>query len=593
MNSPDLDDSHTTDSQVVLLADLHHRARTLLYELHAFQQLLQQRGKSDIVDIRKFNSTVETELKALNKVNLSLSGSRRTPADSHDDNRDDFESERQHVHALRSSNLPFYEAVWRTAKSCRGVRAVGKRFYFSAPSSGKGQEATRDLKLGNGLSSGVPKGIGQTPAKKHVLVDVVADLEWVKVSTVTEKRLLFELAKEGWTGYDDDEDGAGSEDDESGRNGASHAIARPDLEIVRIAQDLAAASKQTRIRYQHPRIHFVLPKITEGRVNDIDKILDYIRATGATVQVGGRDGPLTTDTTDTNYESMLPGPPIPLTSRLNIDCTILLALISDISHLSQSNLPPPPTTHFGNKFHAAILHQIATEQSSPLLPSEIYPLLDGRTLECTDAAAKRMREIVQTMGTPAEKIRADIFLAEGAYAGGECNSLRDSLAKESEYAVPEGLRLPIKVVRFDAHNAVAVANGKSGVKVVANRLLHTFPGGLSAINSSVFLYGWFENVVTVTSNKAVAVGIERCVGEILDELERDGDDDRDRSESGLENGVRALEIADEGRGGTSEEGGRAGREHDVGEVRDCEGPKMWIVETARSLIGKDKGRREG
>ena len=641
MSSPGSEDSDIINPQAVLLADLQQRAQTLLSELHTFQQHLHERGKSDAVEIRKFNSTVQTELKALNKVEASLA-----PATTHeiksrsvqkggrggyhddDSDREDVETQHRHVHALRSSNLPFYEAVWRTAKRCRGVRAVGKRYYFSAQSSGEVQQSNGELKLRNGMLSWGSKDTSQLSSKKHVLVDIVAEdgLEWVKVSTVTEKRLLFELAKEGWASYRDDDGGSSDNDLPREQSGSTldteqQEEAHPDLELVRLARDLAAASRQTRVRYRHPRIRLVLPKINEGRVKDIDRILNDIRATGAEVHVGSYDGtqiyPSTssakldfsaTDTPATSYESMLPGPSLTLTSRLNIDCTILLALISDISHLSRTNLPPSPNTHAGGTYHAAILHQIATEEHSPLLPGELYPLLDNRALECTDAAATRMREIVQTMGTKAEKTRAVILLGEGAYDGVNHKSLRASLAKESEYLVPEGLRLPIRVISFVADDAVGHDNSSvtnelgstrpdatpaSAMKTkrVAKRLLQTFPGGLSAINSSVFLYGWLKGIVTVTSNRAVAAGVERRVGEILDEFERDGTDGGDGRGGGrLGNGIKALIIAD---GNEPVEEKQVDESIDTDGMEGCEGPKIWMVETARSLIGKDKGRRDG
>ena len=661
MSYPWCEDSDSTDPQAALLADLQLRARILLSELHTFQQLLQQCGKSDAVEIRKFNSTVETELKALDKVKASLgpstahrktnsrsrSGQKGEPGgyDDEDSDREDVERQHQQVHALRSSNLPYYEAVWRTAKGCGGVRAVGKRFYFSAPSSGRVEGVDGELKLGNGQLARVPKDVNQQLSKKHVLVDIVAEdgLEWVKVSTVTEKRLLFELAKEGWASYRNDDGGSSDNDLPRVQSGSTldteqQEEAHPDLELVRLARDLAAASRQIRVRYRHPRIRLVLPKINEGRVKDIDRILNDIRATGAEVHAGSYDGtqmsPSTsnakldfsaTDAPATSYESMLPGPSLTLTSRLNIDCTILLALISDISHLSRTNLPPSPNTHAGGTYHAAILHQIATEEHSPLLPGELYPLLDNRALECTDAAANRMREIVQTMGTKAEKTRAEIMLAEGAYADVDSGSLRASLATESGYSVPEGLRLPIRVVGFQVDDAfgddessvtlksdsilsaakrsqLATASVGRKTKLVARRLRRTFSGGLSAINSSVFVYGWLESIVTVTSNRAVAAGVERRVGEILDEFERDETHGGGgRGDGRLETSIKALKIADGNKpvaerevDGTRLGGEKADEEKNNMEgMEGCEGPKIWMVETARSLIGKDKGRRDG
>ena len=90
-----------------------------------------------------------------------------------------------------------------------------------------------------------------------MLVDIVADngLEWIKVSTMGEKRLLFELAKEGWAGRhdSDDDDGPYSDTEGSGEAGSgSSSGERPVLGIVRLAESLRAASdKELRDRPHH------------------------------------------------------------------------------------------------------------------------------------------------------------------------------------------------------------------------------------------------------------------------------------------------------------------------------------------------------
>lgn len=82
----------------------------------------------------------------------------------------------------------------------------------------------------------------------------------------------------------------------------------------------------------------------------------------------------------------------------------------DISHLHSKNIPPS----LSGGYHVAIIRQIEAEETSPLLKSELFPLLVGRELQCTSHAARRMREIVQTMGTATEKARADILLGGGS-----------------------------------------------------------------------------------------------------------------------------------------------------------------------------------
>ncbi|KAJ8607510.1 hypothetical protein MRB53_040220 [Persea americana] len=105
-------------------------------------------------------------------------------------------------HVLRSSNVPFYETLWATAKSNKRVIAFQKRFYWEQPPAKKA------------------KGVRPSIRKKSALVDVVADAGalWVKVSTVSENRLLFELARQGWEAESSGDDPSDHEP-ESGADG--------------------------------------------------------------------------------------------------------------------------------------------------------------------------------------------------------------------------------------------------------------------------------------------------------------------------------------------------------------------------------------
>lgn len=385
------------------------------------------------------------------------------------------------------------------------------------------------------------------PKKRSALVDIVADDggEWIKVSTITETRLLFEKAKAGWEGADSDDDTEGEMED-GGKvlaNGASPISGdawRDDeeddddrVELLKTAEDLQKAAHKVRIRYNHPRIRFVLPKITEGHSNAIDAILTSIRATGATVQCGSQSTslfhlPLSTNGTSHPspfpWARLLPDPLAHLTPTLNIDCTILLALISDLSH---ATLSPSPT------FHRAIRRQIDLEAEEKLLPSSLYPAMVDRDLVCTAIAAKRMREIVIQIGTEGERRRAELLLGEGAIGADKSpQELRAAFQELSEYEVPPGWRLPIKVEagEYDLARLPAVA------KMVEKEL--------TEINRSVFLWGWERGYTTVSSNRTVAKVVE---------------------------GVVEAEQEDDG---------------------EVAGPGVWLCATARSLVGKEKGRRE-
>lgn len=541
-----------------LLTSLQSRASALLSELRAYQTHLKLHQKQNEVEIKIFKRGVESEVKSLKKVGQAIRISDvSTQEGVHPGEDGGIESPL--LHALRSSNLPFYEAVWDVAKSSRYITALGKNIYVASKyhisHEGKASSITHTSTL-------------KEHRKKRVLVDIVAEngLEWTKVSTLTEKRLLFEMAKEGWETYADYSDGTGS--DTNGRDAADQEERAGKLELVRVAEDLKVASQGVRIQFRHPRIRFVLPKIREGALDDVDAFLADLRATGATVQCGltvedtENKAHLSHASSNMDFDLLVPAAaPVLLTNRVNVDCTILLALVSDISHQRRNQLCLASTGKSGT-YHGAILRQIEAEESSPLLPKEVYPLLSGRNLECTFHAAQRMREIVQCMGTTSERIRADIVLGEDVYRSQSASALRQALTEQSIHDVPAGIQFPIKVVNFDADKLFASVGSQARPNdqrskgfpfSIAARAKESFR--LTPINSSVFIYGWVQDMVTLTSNRTVASGLLGTINKLLDEGEQD---ETQKSE----------------------------------DDKEFIGPSIYVCETARSLVGKAKSEKE-
>ncbi|MCJ1281570.1 hypothetical protein MMC26_000890 [Xylographa opegraphella] len=513
MTSVAVNDEAEAQIPVISADALLTKCHELLGELEKFQAFLLQEKKEHTVQLRQFRNSVVSELKSLEKLAQADPAAERT------------------IHTLRSSNLPFYSAVWTAAKSCEGLVLFNKRFFW-------------DTSVGRPLDGGL-----KPRRKRSALVDIVAkDGEvWIKISTITESRLLFEKAKAGWEELDSDSDTEGEQQDGKRvvAEGADPVLIGTEdyssgdedddrVELLKIAEDLNRAAKKVYIRYRHPQILFILPKIDEGHNSAVDAILAEIRATGAKVQcASGRftsgtvtngaavdhDTEASTALTAT-FSRLLIDPLIHLTPTLNVDCTILLALVSDLSH---STLDPLPT------LHRAIRRQIDLEANEKLLPTSLYPAMAGRDLLCTLLAAKRMREIVEQIGTPSERLRTELLLGEGeAGIGKTPTELRARFAETSEYTVPEHWRLPIRV-QDGAYDILTLP-------AVAERVQDE----LTEINRSVFLYGWTKGWTTVSSNRTVAKLIE---------------------------GVVESE----------------GEEGDVG-------PMVWLCATARSLVGKEKRR---
>ena len=122
------------------------------------------------------------------------------------------------MQSLRSTNLTYYLTVWEVAKNCTGLISFQKRIYPKYPND---DEKTDDNHVKHGTT-----------------VDLITmdGLEWVKVSNITEYRLIHELAEKGHACDSDEEEGWPDEDDM--------------VDILKIAHDLHRVSQGVRVRYK-------------------------------------------------------------------------------------------------------------------------------------------------------------------------------------------------------------------------------------------------------------------------------------------------------------------------------------------------------
>ena len=171
-----------------------------------------------------------------------------------------------------------------------------------------------------------------------------------------------------------------------------------------------------------------------------------------------------------------------LTPTVNVDCTILLALVSDLSYYdAELILREAEARAPGGKLHSAVIRQLQKEVEEQLLPKVLYPLLGGHELVCTQEAATRMREIVRDIGTESEKERTAIVMGDDTFR--EATNLLERLDALATHSVPHTLRLPIKTVPADTSVAKLPP---VAVKVVE----HFDCTKGSAITQSVFMYGY-------------------------------------------------------------------------------------------------------
>jgi Protein of unknown function (DUF1308) len=236
-------------------------------------------------------------------------------------------------------------------------------------------------------------------------------------------------------------------------------------------------------------VSIVLPRITSGKVSHIDAVLDSIRAQG--VQVFCANDLPTPPKLEDAIPRMVYDESSWFAPTLNVDCTILLAIVSDISHKEQ--------ILEAEWFNKAIIRQLEVEKKEKLMPSVLWPAMADRDLVCTFEAMKRMREITDLIGTETEKARMRLMLGDSGASPGE---LRAEFAKLSCHAVPETWRLPIRV-------EVRVSIDDPRLPPIAQKVADQ----LSDINQSVFLYGWATQCTTITSNRTAAKATEMAIEE--------------------------------------------------------------------------------
>lgn len=346
-------------------------------------------------------------------------------------------------------------------------------------------------------------------------VDIVAQdgLEWVKVSSMGAKRLLHDLAKRGWVDSDDSEDGLDLDDDE------------PDG-LFKQAHALLRASQATRIRYRHPRIKLVMTRITRGEIKEIDLVITKLEELGIEVQT--LDGMPPVPPLDEDLMSKMVFDPFTfLTNTINIDCTMLLALVSDLSH--------NPNVEEKDWHIRAIRKQIEIEREVRLLPNTLWPACGSRKLVCTREAVQRMYDIVSLIGTESEKQRTKYLMDVEATDLTRQQRIA-AFQNLSHHKVPEEWQIPVCTIDTDVRGLEEQIDLEQDV-------LERVKEHLIPLNQVIFFYGWASGLTTLSSNATVAKKIETTIEECR------------RSEADR-------------------------------------GPDVWVCTTSRSLLAREKERRD-
>lgn len=503
------------------------------------------------------------------------------------------------MHRIRSSNIGFLAAVWAELKRSHGIVAVRKQVRYLpdsqplGPVGSKGSQdarererkrhsLNRDRQGMGGSMAKVPRrvrgndGVLRRADKEPVTVDVVSEhgSRWVKIVTKSAGWLIMDLAKEGLVDFEnsDSEDGikgnAGGSDQSNNEGGnreqsSSEYTALDELKLCKIARDFLAAARTARVgpTHEHPRVHFYLTKIDRGVSKDVDTVIGYIEQLGITVKTAKElldcDTKMGRASLDDSlsltpvFEQMIGGlSPPKYTDTLNIDCTILIALISDISHQDKSSIVIP--SHYeGRQAGKDIEYQLTTEPNDPLLPNNIYPILCGKRLVCTSKAATHLRNIVHIMGSETETRRSNLFLPIGPDDHRKATDLRRELGRLSIHNIPEELELPIKVVQNEAFDDEPKERNSSLEETIRGRL--TAHPRLSPLNQSVFFHGWRSGITTVSLNRVVSEWLDRAIDATLDDIE-----------------------------------GEESWSKDIAAEQNFSGPQVLICGRERSLLGNEK-----
>jgi len=403
------------------------------------------------------------------------------------------------AHRIHSTNLPFLEAVWDTAKRARDIVKMRHAVSSKKPRKHLLAPGTRIVRL---------EGDSRASRECNIIIDLVADSghSWYKVSSMTNKRLLYDMAKEAvYCGDSSDED----EDDDIGGapigNGSGSKpengimldgvpLGEIDIPLVKLARNLADAAQGYRIRSKAPDVYLVLPRMVRGEHASIDKILMICQTAGVRVLCSGDlqdPAPLTISL----LNQMAPSPRERLSEVFNLDTSVLVGLASDFSH---TDVVPDAWFRKSHSDHAKL------EQEEKLL-SLIFPVLGERRLICTKEAAAAFRVIVDTIARPSEKARAELLIAwdndtdtsrpQSALSREE---RLEQLQRLSLYPVPSELQLPIKIEGDEASSEGRLsANATAAMKNIPN------PG------RAVFVAGWANGHTTITCNSVAVKQLER------------------------------------------------------------------------------------
>lgn len=412
---------------------------------------------------------------------------------------------------------------WSVIKKCRGLVAINKEFARSP---------RQPVPPGHGWLSYKDKPLLEKPIAVDAVVDSGAT--WLKFVSISPKTLEYQIAVDGWESDEEEEEDLAYSDDEDGQNGtavAGRAGFSDALGNTEFAESINKIVFAARWNHCH-HIHLVLPGLREGESEPVDRMLRYLRE-----RIGGDDVSVTVSCANSTLladappplESALPAlvderdPLVAddcgrITPTVNLDPSVLVSLVTDLHH-GPVDLQPK----FQQKVIAWSVSDHATDRDQlvareDILAKVLYPALRGKKLVITRLGARYFRQLIASLSTHSEEVRASFILPPDAppalhspdesaepleTASWTPEQRRAELQRWSTVPVPDDLHLPVEIV--DDIELEQVPSLIEGGKLPPMAL--GVANDLSRLNRSVYLHGWVNRLTTITGHR----GIERQI----------------------------------------------------------------------------------
>lgn len=397
---------------------------------------------------------------------------------------------------------------WAVLKRCRKLVHLSR--CFCALSDLEVREKAQDKNLKNTetaflLDRNKGDRYRWIKAKNSVFVDIVdGGYEWVHIKPHTLKSMARMMAEAGW---------------DWGEHKRGDVVDKEEWEDCALAKTvkmLCGAAKLNRHEYVLPRIRLVLPKLNREDDEEASVFIEQLERMDPDVQISIEDlsseflnaDPPGTETAIANLSSE-DDPADDLTPTLNLDTTVLIDLMSDITH---SKITPQDWQ--ADTTRAMILDENSTEGG--LMAKKLYSVLPGRKLVCTEEVAQHIKKVLETVGTNTERERGHLLVpwtSEDLAITPE--ERRRRFCDLSIYPPPENLQIPITVVStpWSKPGAVIDAISAGTLPPVADALADGYENRWLDRKLSVFMHGWSTGDVIVTSEKERPKVVRRIIEE--------------------------------------------------------------------------------